>query len=129
MWPGWESHYDAIAGTHLAPDHHHAHDPALADERTVRRTVQNRPQQSRTEILDLTAGIAEARHFHDRLIAQAQPSPSRQAEQIDALRGHILAKMAGRDAAEAVARQFVEQLGMDEMDLPQIGLRGIDSHP
>ena len=68
-----------------------------------------------------------AERLDDRLVAQSQSRAGRQPEQVDAARGHVLAHLAGRHLEPALA-QLVMELGMNEVDLPQIGLRRIRAH-
>jgi hypothetical protein len=56
-----------------------------------------------------------------------QLGTGRQPQKIDAARRDVLAHLPGRDG-EAVLPQLVVQLGMDQMDLAQIGLGGVSRH-
>ncbi|MFN8536830.1 MAG: hypothetical protein U0232_05070 [Thermomicrobiales bacterium] len=74
------------------------------------------------------AGVAEAGDLDHRRVAQMEFCAGRQAEQIDAARGDVLAHLAGGQVEPARA-QLVVQLGVDEVDLAQVRLVGVARHP
>ena len=57
-----------------------------------------------------------------------KPGPDREGKKIESARGDVLAQLS-RGNREAGALQFVEQLGMYEMHLPQIGRTRIARDP
>ena len=61
---------------------------------------------------------------HNGACAKMQPRAGRQGQQIDAGCGDVLAKLAGLNR-KTFGAQFVEQFGMNQMHLTQIGLRRV----
>ena len=50
----------------------HAHDPRLAHQRIVLGPVEHNGHEPRPEVVELRAGVAQARELDDRLVAQVQ---------------------------------------------------------
>src|ERR1700761_1458266 len=76
-------------------------------------------EQPGLEILDLVAGIAQAGEFDDRLRTEPKTRAGRQAEQVDVSCRNVLAQLAGANAV-ALLCDLVEQLCLDQMNLPQV---------
>jgi hypothetical protein len=83
--------------------------------------------QSGSECIQLEARISQSGKFYHRTITQAEASSSRQAQQIHALGGDILAHLAAGYIISCRAELLVE-FGMDQMHLPQVGLAWITRH-
>lgn len=115
---------DRIDGADRSTRADDRHDAGLADQTAIARPAEHRRQQTGAETLDLSAGIAQSSHLQHRLRADAQHGGARQAEQIKPSRENILAQIARADS-ETPHLQFVEQFGMDQVNLPQIRLRRI----
>lgn len=70
---------------------------------------------------------SQSRHFKHDPIADAEPRPGGQSQQVDAAGGDILPQIARPDDM-ALGPQLREEFGLDEMHLPQIGLVGIGGY-
>jgi hypothetical protein len=64
----------------------------------------------------------------DRVLTQPQPRSHRQPQQVDPARRHVLAHLAGPHL-EAAPRELLVQLGVDQVDLAQVGLGGVAADP
>lgn len=124
MRQGRQFHANRIPAPHHAAFAHHGHDPRLADHLATRSPIQHSGQQARLESLDLPAWIAQAGYFEFHLLADQQHSAARQGQQVYALGGDIFTEFANA-YCEAFCGQFGEQFGVDQVDLPQVGLGGI----
>src|SRR5690348_7851298 len=101
---------DRVAFADLAALQHDPHDPGLADQVAIRIARQGRRHQPGLQLVELAARVAQAGHLNDRILAQMEPRPGRQPEQIDSLGRDVLAHLPGGDRKPGTA-QFVEQLG------------------
>ena len=59
--------------------------------------------------------------------AEPETRPGRKREEVDAPRGHVLPHLSGCDIEPGRAELAVE-LGMDEVHLPEVRLRGVAAH-
>lgn len=84
-------------------------------------------QQARRECFDLAAWIAQAGHFQDDTLTDTKQSVATKSQQVDPRRRDILSEVARFDR-EAFLAQFVEQLCVDQVHLPEIGAIRIDPH-
>jgi hypothetical protein len=98
------------------------------DEPTLGVAVQHRGHQAGPEPVELAAGIAKAGHLDKSVGAEAQPRARREPEKVEPARRDVLPHGAGRHG-EAGGEKLVVELGMDQMDLTQVGLRRIARHP
>jgi hypothetical protein len=128
MGPGRELDANGVARGDGPSALHHAHDPGPAHELAVRIAADGDLQQARTKVIDLLAGVAQARHPHDRLIAQVQAGIARQCQRVQPCGQDILAKVPLGQFV-SVLPGLVEELGLDQVNLTQIGLRGIRCYP
>jgi hypothetical protein len=81
------------------------------------------PQQSRPERVDLRARVAQPGHLDDSRRADPQPGAAGQPQQIDVLGREVLTELARTDL-RSLSEQLVGQLGLQEVDLAEIGLEG-----
>src|ERR1700676_1888483 len=123
----WQLDTDRIARSNIALRYHDAHDSGLTDQIAVRVLVERRGHQTFLEIVELDTGIAQPGDFDNGACAEIRPRTGRQRQQIDAGRGDVLAELAGRNR-EALGAQLVEQFGMNQMYLAQIGQRRVLAH-
>jgi hypothetical protein len=85
------------------------------------------PQQSRPQRVDLRARVAQPGHLDDGRRADPQPGAAGQGQQIDVPGRDVLAELAGADV-EALIEQLVEQLGLQGGG-PGGGWAGRDRRP
>ena len=116
---------DRITRLHDSAGYHNRHHSRLADRTTLSIRADDLLEQTGLEPVDLQAGIAQPGEFHNCLRAESQASTSWKLQQVDSFGGDILAELARGD----VGSHLVEQLRMNEVNLPEIRLRGIASDP
>ncbi len=118
---GSDLDHDPVSRANLAAFEHDRHDPGLAQQRAVGRLRERCRQRARAYVgVDLAARIAQPGHLDQRCRSDPQTHAARQREQVDALRGDVLAERARRNL-EARCGQLLEKLGMDQVDLTQVG--------
>jgi len=69
--------------------------------------------------LELHAGISQSGEADHGGFTQSQPGIGGEGKQVDATRGEVFADLTRPDVEPGLA-QFIEQLGVNEMDLSQI---------
>src|SRR4051812_42841426 len=115
---------DAIARRHRSVGEDDPHDSGFARERAVGVAVEHRGHQAGDETVELRAWIAQAGDLDDGVVAEVESGSGREAEQVDATRGHVLTHRA-RAHDELACRQLVVELAVDQVHLPAVGLAGI----
>ena len=98
--------------------------PALRINRSLPVTAQHRRHQPGLKAVQLGAGVAQARHFNHSRCADVQTCSGWQGQQVNAGGGDVLAEIAGPHR-EIGGHQFLEQLGVQQVHLPQIRLARI----
>jgi hypothetical protein len=124
----WKLDANGIAGLHLAAPLHDAHDAGTA--RTLAFGIARTPAerlQSVMRAIDLAAGCAFARDFHDAFIAETKQRARRQSMQVEAAREDVLSEVA-RTQYKALLREAFPLLLCKQMHLAKVGLRGIAAH-
>jgi hypothetical protein len=127
MRPRWQRYADGVTRADSPALHDDRHHPRLAHQLPVGASERHPCQKSWLDVFDLGARIPKTGHGKQSVGANAQRRPDWQAKEIDAGRRDILAQVA-RSHLEPLGSQFGKQLLVDEMDLAQIRLRGIDLH-
>ena len=107
---------------------HDAHDPGPAHEVPIDGAERDLAQQPGLEPLDLGAGVAQAGHGDERIGADQQGRADGQAVDVETEGGDVLAEVTRGDGVTGRG-EHVEELRRDEVDLPQVRLRGIDRDP
>ena len=124
-WRG-KLNFDWIARPNRPACFHDRHDTGLADELSVRSSVQNCCQQAGLEFFDLVARISQTGHLEDHVASNSQQRARWQREKVDAACGDVFSEFR-RGHAKAHRSQFVKQLGVNQMDLTKVRLAGIDA--
>ena len=117
---------DAITRTHQAASDDDCHDARLAHKQSVRIAPQHRLHQTWRKAVDLGARVPQTRDFNNG-VAEAKARPDGQPEQIELPRGDVFPELAGGNRV-SLGAELLEQLGMDQMNLPEVGLGWIASH-
>ncbi len=125
---GWKLDPYGITGRYLPSGQNDTHDARLADDLALLVTLERRGHEPWLDLIELHAGVPETGHFDDSGIAQAEPSPRGQREQMNPARGDVLTHLSSRHG-EAVRPEAVVKLGVDQMDLAQIRLARIARDP
>ena len=121
---GREHDSNRIARADLAAGQNDSHDSRLANKLSLAVAVEHGGQEAFLKTVDLNAGIAQARQFHDGGSTEMQLRANGKGEQVDAARGDVLAHLSGRDGI-AFCGQFPEEFRVNEMNLAQVRLQGI----
>ena len=82
---------DPIAGTGFARGENDGHDPGLADEAALGVAVEDGLHEAGLEPVDLGTWIAQAGDLDDGAVAKMEPGAGREAEEVEAARGDVLA--------------------------------------
>jgi hypothetical protein len=112
---------DGVADADLptAQDHRHHTGPVVSSAGAVGEAL----QQTGLEVLDLETGRPSSGETE-----QDASDPERgahgQGQQVRAARGDVLAEVAWVDH-ETIVKQLVEELALDQVDLAEVGLRGV----
>ena len=101
-----------------------AHDAGLADQVALGVAVEHGGHQPRLDAVELVARVAQAGDLDDRLVAEAQARPGRQPSR-STPRVVTFSPIWPARHVEAAGPQLVVQLGVDEVDLAQVGLRRV----
>ncbi len=118
---------DPVSGPDPPAPEHDRHDAALPDQVPGSVPVEQGFHQPRLQAVELCAGIAQARYPDQGRVAELQLCAQRELQQGDSTGKHIFSHRAG-GYAEAFPGQLLEQLFMDQMHLPQVGLIWVLSH-
>jgi hypothetical protein len=76
------------------------------------------------KVIQLHARIPQSGDLDDHLGTEPKPGANREAKEVEAAGGHVLAKIARFDR-EPSRTQLVVQLGVDQMHLAEIRLRWV----
>jgi len=108
----------------LDDDPHHAGTPY---DGAVGRAARHVAQQARVVRLDLDARVAQALDPDHGIGAEVEQGAGRQPEEVDAAGGQVLAEVTGGDVVP-VPGEVVEELRVDQVDLPEVRLVRVASH-
>jgi hypothetical protein len=143
VWGLRKNHGDRLSREDVATAYDDRHDSCLANDghglalrrhAGRRRLVGRSPVGSREddleqpwlELVDLGTGIAQPRDAEDGP-AELQQSPGWKGKQIQTAGEDVLTKIT-RPKYVAQRPRLIEELGVDEMDLTQVGLVGVAPH-
>ncbi len=124
MWLRRQLDGNGITGPYLAVRHYDRHYTGLVDDLAVIVAPECGAHQTRLDDIELDAGATQAGDFNNRNVADHQPRPERQAQEVYAASRDVLPHLAGPDA-KAYFPQLVMQLRVNQMDLPEVGPFGI----
>lgn len=85
-------------------------------------------EQARHEVLNLRTRIAQPGHLNNSALPDVQPGAAGQLEQIQTGGGDVLPQRPGLHS-ESAGPQPVEEFLVHEMNLAQIGLARVNTHP
>ena len=120
-------HLDCIARLDRSIRNDDRHDARLADDRTVGGTVKCGSHQALAKTVELGTRISQAGYFDNGLWTQAEASPSRERQQVDASSRDVFAHLTGTNV-KATGQQLVEKLGVHQVHLAQVWLGRIARH-
>lgn len=128
MRGGRELDDNCVVRAHFTADDNDTHHARLSYDRSVLSALQDSREKTWLKAIELRAGVAQSCDLDDCLVPQAQTCSLRQTEEIHAARRHIFTHVACGDGEPHSLKLFV-QLGVNEVDLPQVGLRRVALHP
>lgn len=112
---------DWIPAPDLASHQNDSHDASLADKIALLIAPKHCLQESLLKIIQLLARIAESGHLNYRPTTEVQTCARWQPEQVNAARGYVFAHVPCPNI-KAGRVEFVMQLGVNKMHLPQVWL-------
>jgi len=115
---------DGIAGPHFSARDDNTHDARFAPDCATLVSADDVAEQAGAETVDLHTRISQAGDLDNCRRTQPESRADGQLEQRDSSRRDILAEIAGSHFEPSRA-ELVVQLSVDEMDLAEVGLRGI----
>jgi hypothetical protein len=118
---------DFIPWAHVAARDDDTHHPCLANKTAIRRTLQHGGHEAPLESIELGAGVAKPRQADDDGGADVQFGVDGKSQEIDTLGGDVLAHVT-RVHRKTLLTQLDKELAVNEVNLPQIGLRGVLSN-
>ena len=118
---------DRVTGADDAAGDDHAHHAGTSYDGAIGRATGHPLQQALVVRLDLHARVPEAFHADHGVGAEVEQGAGRQAEEVDAAGGHVLAEVTGGDPVP-VSGDVVEQLSLEQVHLSEVRLVGIASH-
>jgi hypothetical protein len=121
VWLGGKCHPDHVSGSNDPARDHDRHHSGLANNVSFMVLADHMREQAGLEIIDLVTGIAQAGNLDHCIIAELQPGSLGHVKEIDAASGDVLAHIP-RAYGVTIVGNLIEELSMDEMDLPQIRL-------
>ena len=121
MWRRRQFDPDRVARLDVAGGKYDAHDAGLANQITVLVAPQNRSHQTGAVVIQLSARVPEAGDFNDGRITNVKSRAPWQCEQIDATCRDVLSNRP-RSHPKPSCIELIEQLLVDQVDLPQIWL-------
>lgn len=128
MGRGRQFDANRIVWTYWPAAQNNPHDARFADGLSICIAIENCREQAQLMVVELPARIAKTGHEHFRTTAELERRIPRQGQEIEATGENILAHRARADL-EAFRFQLVMKFLMNEMHLPEIGLRRIGRHP
>ena len=123
----WQIDLNTVAGADLTPIQDNRHDSGFANDGSLDVTIQCRGHQAGHEAVELDTGISKACDLDESRRPKTQASTGGQREKINAARRDVFSDVARR-YRKALASQLLKMLGVDKMDLPQVGHCGISPH-
>lgn len=127
MWRLGERDGDVVVGANRAAGHDDGHDAGLSDQFAGVVAVEHRRHQAGLQPVELQARVAQAGDLHHGFGPEVKAGAGRKSEEVDATGGDVLAHVASGHP-EPGRSQLVEQLGVDEVDLAQVGGSRISGH-
>src|SRR6266508_2291155 len=119
---------DRVPGAYLAAGEHDAHHAGSAYHRAGVVAVDQGGHQPVLDAVELSARVAQPGHFDHCGVAQVQPGPGGQAEQVDPAGGDVLTHLTCGNG-EALGGEVGVQLGVDQVHLAEVGLARVARHP
>jgi hypothetical protein len=115
---------DPVSLTNHSALEDNGHDARLADQIPGFIPIEDGLQQTRLNGVKLVARISQSCDFDLGRLAELENRPLRKPKQVNPARGDIFAHLTGQ-YGHSLGSNFVVQFAVDQMHLPQIGLRRV----
>jgi hypothetical protein len=113
-----------IPGPDFASRRYDTHHTRLADQVSIFITIQYGRKKSLLEVVQLCARISQAGDRDHRRAAQMKACPLGQGKQVKTFGRYVFAQVT-RQYLETAPLQFLEQFGMNQVNLAEIRLRRV----
>jgi hypothetical protein len=123
----WQLDLNPVIDSYFAARMHDAHDSCFSNHIAPAVSGQNCFQEPGLEVINLEAGVTQTCHLNDRVRSYPQKCSFRQGQEVDAVSCDVLSEVPGLHR-ETFLLKLDEQFCMDQMHLPQVGLRRITSN-
>ena len=117
-----------ITGGDLAADDDEAHHPGFSHRIAFRIATETGSHQARLEFIKLVAWVSQPGDLHNHLGSDPQYRAAAEPQKVYTPRGDILAHEP-RANLKPKFDQLVVKFGVEQMNLPQIGLGRIPGYP
>ena len=117
-----------VASMNFPAGQHNSHNAGFPNKISLGVAFQHCRRQARQEIVKLSAGVPQSRHFHHDLCPKFEPRSGRQSEQVNPARRAGLARLPRRHVKPGGPKR-IKQLCVDEMHLAQVRLAGVFRDP
>ena len=126
-WSRRRRHSDSVDKSDEAAPHDDAHDPGPPDNLPISMPKEHVIEESRLKPLDLGTRVAQPRYGDEGLIADQQDRSDWKGVEIDSGCCDVLAEVSWVHLMSRSGESF-EQLGFEEVNLPQVRLCRISPH-
>jgi len=120
---GWEGDADGVAWGDVAAGEDDGHDAGaglfFGCGRREEAGLHEAGFAAGVELVDLVAGAAEAGDFKNDCRADVEEGPGGEADEVEVAGGDVFAHLAGGEG------KLVEEFGLEEVDLAEVGLGGV----
>ncbi len=124
MWCRWELDGDFIAWPDSAARDDDAHNPRLANQLSLRSATKHCCSKARLKLVELFTRIAQPGDFDYCGVTNVKLGSGRQSQKVNIARSDVLADLPWVNA-KPLSAEFFEELLMNEMHLPEVGLRWV----
>lgn len=121
-------HLDGVTGEDYSTLHDDGHHAGFADEPAGLVSIENGPEQTWLETIDLTARVSEAREFQRRFSAEDKTRSYRKVEERDALRRDVLAHLSRIDG-KPLSPKLPKKLQREKVHLAKVWRRRVSACP
>ena len=127
MWLGWPFDLNGVTRPNLTTRKYNSHDSDDTGDGTVIISVSQQPHQAFLEVINLDARVPQTGEFHNNIRSNAQLCPRWKRKQVNTFGRDVLTEFTSSNGV-ALPCQLVEQLLVDEVNLPKVRLRCVFAH-
>jgi hypothetical protein len=126
-WLGWPFDLNRVARPNLTTREDDTHDSGDTGYGTVLISVSQPPHQAFLEVINLEARVPQPGQFNNSIRSDAQQCPRWKRKQVNTFGRNVLTELTSSNGV-ALPCQLVEQLLVDDVNLPEVGLRCVLAH-